>query len=68
MYNTDYQKWNTNIKAGKQDGEDRTKQNISYKSVDLDGDRTVEIFLYTVLRLQGRGSTAGKKWNGLYRM
>ena len=34
MYNTDYQKWNTNIKAGKQDGEDRTKQNISYKSVD----------------------------------
>lgn len=34
MYNTDYQKWNTNIKAEKQDGEDRTKQNISYKSVD----------------------------------
>ena len=34
MYNTDYQKWNTNIKAGKQDGEDRKQQNISYKSVD----------------------------------
>ena len=34
MYNTDYQKWNTNIKTGKQDGEDRKQQNISYKSVD----------------------------------
>lgn len=34
MYNSDYQKWNTNIKAGKQDGEDRKQQNISYKSVD----------------------------------
>lgn len=34
MYNTDYQKWNMNIKAGKQDGEDRKQQNISYKSVD----------------------------------
>ena len=63
MYNTDYQKWNTKIKAGKQDREDRNTVEVYHPKQLIEiAIEQLKVFLHTLFRIQSRSCIIGEKW------